>query len=960
MVAVGRGLDVGSGPERVDLEALALGIGDEDLLLVLDTCEHLAESVGDLVEQLLNRCPLLTVLATSRMPLGVPGERLWPVPPLATPDDPADVPERGRWDAVELFWQRAHAVRPDLAVDAASAARVAEICRRLDGNPLAIELCAARTQVLGLAEIEAALDDAGALLVSRSRSGPGRQQTMDATLDWSHRLLSQSQARLFRRLAVFRGGASFDSVMAVAEEPARVGPVLDVLSALVERSLVRLGSAGPARYELPDPVRQYAERKLIESGEEAAVRGAHLRHFRALATQAAASADQSVDSALYARLESDLPNVRAALDWSRLDEQVELELGFALDLAPFAITRGHHREGRSWLDRALARADQNSGIDPRMRVRATRQAGVFAFLQCDYPAAVELLEACRVRFAELGDRAGVAAVLRTLAGIAREQGGYARAEELLAEALEIGYSLADETMIGLTRTQIAFTALLQGDHHAAQVDAADALRTAQRVGQPSDVVGALIVLGGAYLAAHNLGAARGCLQDALARSEADQLSESIAYAQQGLAMVALGHASLPEAADLLAASLRRQYELGDRWRTASVLVTVATCERMRGHPLRAARMLGAGEALLEQIGAVLPPVEEEARNYTISALAGVLSRHELDIAWMTGRSEPLATSVAAALGSLDSGPTTGVPSTTDLPSGVPTTIELTDRAPTDRPAPPLVTPVPEVPEPGVAVVTVEPAGLVEADRPVPLEIRVLGAEQVSRDGRPLAPGAFSYAKPRELLFLLAEVESLDKAEIGLALWSEASPAELRNAFHTTLHHLRRAVGADRVSYAGGRYRLRRDGVRYDVAAFTEALAAARAATSRTAEIELLQKAIGSYTGDYLPALDSGWVERRRAELKTRYCRALLALGRLLRTSGRHAAAIDAFTRVIAADPLSESGHRELMRSLAASGEPAKALRQFELLEGMLRSELDAGPSDSTVELRSRIRAGQPV
>jgi DNA-binding SARP family transcriptional activator len=465
------------------------------------------------------------------------------------------------------------------------------------------------------------------------------------------------------------------------------------------------------------------------------------------------------------------------------------------------------------------------------------------------------------------------------------------------------------------------------------------------VGHSSDVVGALIVLGGAHLAAHSLGAARGCLQEALAGAEAEQLSESIAYAQQGLAMVALCHAGLPEAARLLGASLRRQHELGDRWRTASVLVTVATCERMRGNPLRTARMLGAAQGLLEQIGAVLPPVEQTARDQTIAALAAVLSRHELDVAWMTGRSEPLAASVSAALVSMNS----------DLSKRD----SMAQRA--YQPASQLRTPAAGIARQPLRVVAGDSrvAGPTGTPAP-PLEIRVLGSEQVFRDGRPLSHADFSYAKPRELLFLLAEVESLDKAEIGLALWPDASPPELRNAFHTTLHHLRRAVGADRVSYAARRYRLNRDGVVYDVASFNEGLAAARAATSRAAEIRLLQEAVGKYAGDYLPSLDGGWVERRRAELRSRYCRALLALGRLLRTAGRHSAAIDAFTRVIEADPLSESGHRELMRSLAASGEPAKALRQFDLLEGMLRAELDAGPSDSTVALRSRIRAGQPV
>jgi DNA-binding SARP family transcriptional activator len=245
----------------------------------------------------------------------------------------------------------------------------------------------------------------------------------------------------------------------------------------------------------------------------------------------------------------------------------------------------------------------------------------------------------------------------------------------------------------------------------------------------------------------------------------------------------------------------------------------------------------------------------------------------------------------------------------------------------------------------------------------PLDLRALGGEDVRLGGRPLSPADFGYAKPRELLFFLAERGSADKSQIGLALWPEASSTELRSAFHTTLHHLRRAVGADRVIFAGGRYRLAESELRYDADGFRQGLAAARAARDSRAEgrrsavvseLELLEHALSLCPGDFLPAWCAPWVEAGRDELRNMHRRALLAAARLAHRSGRSASAIAAYERLIELDPLAEVAHRELMLCFAALGERGRALRQYEAVRATLHEQLGVGPDPQTTAVRDSL------
>ena len=343
------------------MDTLLRFVGDRRMLVVLDNCEHLLDACAALVVALLGGCPALTVLATSREPIGVPGEVTWRVPSLSLADE-----------AIELFTDRARRARPDFCITDDNAAAVTEICRRLDGMPLAIELAAARVRVLSLTEILDSLHDRFRLLTGGARTAVRRQQTLRASVDWSHALLTEPERILFRRLAVFLGGFDLDAAQAVAGggEVQRY-QVLDLLTLLVDKSLVVAESTrGRTRYRLLETVRQYALEKLGESGEADAVRTRHRDHYTAMAalldTPARTGHEQRIEQA-----ETDIDNLRAAFAWSRENSDIALALQLASSLQPLWLARGRIREGLTWFDAALT--DQNAHhaeVAPAVRARA--------------------------------------------------------------------------------------------------------------------------------------------------------------------------------------------------------------------------------------------------------------------------------------------------------------------------------------------------------------------------------------------------------------------------------------------------------------------------------------------------------------------------------------------------------------------------------------------------------------
>ncbi|WP_414686017.1 LuxR C-terminal-related transcriptional regulator [Mycobacterium sp.] len=466
-VTVARALGLPDQPNQPTMELLRRSIRDRRMLMLLDNCEHLLDASAELITGLLGGCPALTLLTTSREPIGVAGEVSWRVPSLSLADE-----------AIELFADRARRTKPDFRVTAANADTVTEICRRLDGLPLAIELAAARVRALSPTELLTSLHDTFRLLTGGARTAVRRQQTLRASVDWSHALLSEPEQVLFRRLAVFYGGFDLDAAQAVAGETERY-QVLDQLTLLVDKSLV-IADDSPhgTRYRLLETVRQYAQEKLHESREGNDVRTRHRDHYTAMAALLGAP----ISGEHQRRLEqaaTEIDNLRAAFAWSRESSDTELALTLASSLLPLWRSRGLMEEGLGWLNAALADADCN-GVDmPAARVRAAVARSVlksFRGRSIDLDEAERTLAAAR----ELGDPALVARALTACA--CRAPDDRESSVAYFAEAADLARHTDDSWWLGQTLALEATFALLFGEPVAVPVAAEEALRIADRIG----------------------------------------------------------------------------------------------------------------------------------------------------------------------------------------------------------------------------------------------------------------------------------------------------------------------------------------------------------------------------------------------------------------------------------------------------------------------------------------------
>jgi predicted ATPase/class 3 adenylate cyclase/DNA-binding CsgD family transcriptional regulator len=467
-VAVARALGLPDQPGRSTMDTLARFIDDRQMLVVLDNCEHLLDACAALVVELLGACAGLRLLATSREPIGVAGEATWQVPSLSLADE-----------AIQLFVDRARRVRPDFSVTDGNAATVTEICRRLDGMPLAIELAAARVRALSVTEILDSLHDRFRLLTGGGRTAVRRQQTLRASVDWSHALLTEPEHVLFRRLAVFMGGFDLEAAQAVtASGDVERYQVLDQLTLLVDKSLVVAEDRhGRTRYRLLETVRQYALEKLGESGEADDVRTRHRDHYTSLGallgTPGQAGREARIDQA-----ETEIDNLRAAFAWSHENCDIEPALQLVSSLQPLWLGRGRIQEGLAWFDAVLS-DDTAHGIEVAAGVRARALADKAALatqvVAVDLDQAEEALAIAR----EVGDPALVARALTACGGIAVYNTEVAA--RYLAEASELARGLGDQGMLSEILGFQAYAAFIAGDPIAARAageegrDLADAI-----------------------------------------------------------------------------------------------------------------------------------------------------------------------------------------------------------------------------------------------------------------------------------------------------------------------------------------------------------------------------------------------------------------------------------------------------------------------------------------------------
>jgi predicted ATPase len=618
--------------------ALARHLAERRLLLVLDNCEHLLDACARLATALLRTCPDVAVLATSREPLRVGGEVTWRTPSLALPDLRAlpPVARLAELESVRLFVERARDVAPGFVLDESTAPAVAEICVRLDGMPLALELAAARTSALAPGQIAARLDDALRLLGRGSRSAVTRQQTLHATLAWSHDLLDEDERALFRRLAVFAGSMPLEAVEQVCGGDGL--DVVDLLSRLVDKSLVQVEHAGGvARYRLLETIRQFADQRLRDAGERAARVRAHRDWYVAFAAAHDPERAAGVVNDTPQALDVEHDNLRAALSSGLADDPAEA-LQLAVSLWRFWLARGHFAAGSRWLEATLAAAPQRTSL----RARALLAAAAMRVRRGDLTAPVlELaLEATAIT-REVADEEVLAQTLHLTGLLAWvEDGAWERGVELVEEGRSLAVAVGGGGVVASATHMLGVIALLRGASQDAEAYLAETLALLDRLpaegppyfsamtpgwfwelgpgGQPRMLLTETVLLyrrvGAGSAAAYTLSNLAYAARLGGEEGRARELVERSVSAFQRLGDlhgegVALCHLAslhrlageLAEAGELLDRSLRIRRRLGDRRGVGLTVVNQGLVAAAAGDLFQADRLLREAFLLFEEM-----------------------------------------------------------------------------------------------------------------------------------------------------------------------------------------------------------------------------------------------------------------------------------------------------------------------------------------------------------------------
>jgi predicted ATPase/DNA-binding CsgD family transcriptional regulator len=653
--AVVRAVLPGEQASEVPSATIARQLGDTSLL-VLDNCEQVIEGCAEFVRALLARNQAVRVIATSRQPLGVPGEQVWRVQGLAVSSPaaaPLAVPEPGEEGSAELFVERVREISAGFDPDGPGCREaIARVCSQLDGLPLALELAAARVPLLGVEQIAGRLEHGHEFLRHASRTVPERQRTLAQTLEWSHRLLAPVEQTLFRRLAVFRGSFSLAAAERVCADASLSDvDVLDALGALVHQSLVQVleDQAGP-RYRLPSTLRSYAAAKLADSGERAATHRRHAETYTELAEQAEVTSAGMEQIRWLERLELEHDNFREALDWLAQSSPAEAARLASL-LWPFWYQHGYYREARTWFERVLA---VESELDEPELTQTLLRAGEVAFLQCDYDLAIDRLD--RV-LALTGDKTQMrtrALVLQRLGSIAREQGHYEQAKDFHEQSLALWEALQDAHGVACARNYLGFVAWLRGDCAAAELLCTLALQEFRRTGSLENVAGTLINLGAAALYSANNDRATTRLEEALAISRRLGFPEGVAWSSHELAIVGRRERrSESESAQMLRDALLVHHQLGDRWRLASVLEELAGTLLVRRDAVQAAALLSCVARVRGQIGVPVPPAELPDREAAMARAQRKLGQRAFAAATTEGAAWTLDRAVDTALEAIE-------------------------------------------------------------------------------------------------------------------------------------------------------------------------------------------------------------------------------------------------------------------------------------------------------------------
>ncbi len=646
-------LQVKEAPAQSLLDALCNHLRTRETLVILDNCEQVLDGCARLIAALLRETTQVTVIATSREPLHLPGERAYPLGSLPLADPKADARSIARSDAVQLFVERARQQRPRFDLQEERARAVAEICVRLDGIPLALELAAARVAVLPVEEIVRLLDQRFRLLTSGSRELP-RHQTLRAMIDWSYELLDEAEKVLFARLAVFAGGWTLKAASEVCSgEAIAKDDVVYVLIGLIEQSLVVADEDGD-RYRMLETVREYAQERLKEHGIGDVVRERHRDYFLALAEETGPKLRGAEQVMWLNRLGKEHDNFRAALEWSLDKPDSGAGLRLCTALQQFWFTRGYLSEGRAWCARALGKSGREERTSER--ANALNAAGRLACYQADYPAAKLLHQESLQIARELGDRRSIAAALGNLGNVLIEEGDNSAARALYEECLAIMRELGDPRDIAGALNNLGNVTNEQCDFASARALYEECLAIAQELGDRTGIGIVLHNLGAVAYAQGDFRAAREFLGRSLAiRRELDE-RWGIASSLINLGEVACTQGDIASARALYQEGLAISCALDDRRQIAYSLEGMAALVAALGSSLRAACIWGAAARLREEVGSPLPIKDRPRFDQRIATARTTADGAVFDHAWQEGRALTLEQVIELALGTTAESP----------------------------------------------------------------------------------------------------------------------------------------------------------------------------------------------------------------------------------------------------------------------------------------------------------------
>ncbi len=666
------------------------------LLLLLDNCEHLVSACASLASDLLRACPGVHLLASSREPLNVAGEQTYRVPSLSLPDpkQAQTVEALSQFEAVRLFIERAQAVQPSFAVTSGNAPAVAQVCFRLDGIPLAMELAAARVRSLTVEEINARLGHRFRLLTGGSRVALPRQQTLRALIDWSYDLLTEQEKIVLLRTCVFAGGWTVPAAEAVCTgdgvEPdgsIEQWEVLDLLTALVDKSLVVMEPTGDGtRYHLLETVRQYAEECLRGTGEAEKMRDRHLSWCTALAEEAASQLRGPEQGAWLARLETEHDNLRAALAWGEgTATGPHGALRLVAALCRFWYVRGHWSEGRGHLETALARG----GMEPETRAQMLGTLGFLVHSLGESKAGRATLEEALAINRAIGNQSREASNLIALGFLTLSQGQVASARDFFEQSLAITRAIGDRRDELINLNGLGNIAYEQGEAEAARSYFESALAISREVGERRGEAGNLCNLGNIARDLGESASARSWYQQSLTITR--EIGELWIEASNlnGLGAVAGGLGDRAEARSFVEQSLAVTRQIGDRSKEVWNLSDLGQISRLEGDlagarafcaqsltlarrlgkttdityaleecaalamagnaPSRAACLAGAAQSAREGISAILPPKQRRTHEQTMADAREALGEEAFSDAWDAGRAMTLEQAVEYAL-----------------------------------------------------------------------------------------------------------------------------------------------------------------------------------------------------------------------------------------------------------------------------------------------------------------------